>query len=186
MALVIVGHGESLVGSGHGAQIDSHEVVRLKLPTWETKADHGVRCDFMCASTETMMAMLDHPRKPRQYWAQPKKGSYSKHTEARFLERASAPLHIPLDLFLLWNAKYLAQGMKHTNFSVGSAAILFALDLTAHREILLAGFDNLLNPGLLDYRKAGRGKWRSDHDWQAENTMLDALRKHYGAEIKGL
>lgn len=186
MAIVIVGHGPSLKGRGRGVEIDRHLVVRLKNPIWETKEDHGSRTDVLCASTETMLALLDYSRTPKEYWAQPKKGSYSKEQEGKFRERAKAPLHIPLQVFLDWNAKYLAKGMKHTNFSLGSAAIIFALDLTDEREILLAGFDNLLNPEIQGYEKIDRGKWRSDHDWHAEHAMLAEVGKHYGATIKEL
>lgn len=185
MSLVIVGHGPSLKGLGRGDEIDAHRVVRLKNPVWEVRADHGKRVDVLCASTETMLALLDYPKVPGEYWAQPKKGSYSQEQAARFRQRAKAPLHIPLEVFLYWNAAYLARGMKHTNFSLGSAAIIFALELSGEKEILLAGFDNLLDPAR-PYEKIDRGRWRSDHDWIVENAMLAELAMHYGATIGAL
>lgn len=187
MPLVIVGHGASLKGKQRGQEIDAHStVVRMKNPIWETQQDHGKRADVLCASTETMLALLDYPRIPREYWAQPKRGKYSEDMAAKFRARARAPLHIPLDLFVRWNNRYLAKGMTHGNFSLGSATILFALELTGEREILLAGFDNLMNPNTLGYHKIDRGSWPSNHDWHVENAMLHELEQHYGATIRSL
>lgn len=186
MSLVIVGHGPSLRGRARGAQIDQHQVVRLKNPIWETQVDHGKRVDVLCASTETMLALLDYPQVPREYWAQPKRGNYSRPLADKFRARTKVPLHIPLETFLAWNEKYLARGMRHTNFSLGSAAIIFALELTPEREILLAGCDNLMHPNTLGYQKIDRGSWRSDHDWHTENAMLAEVAEYYGATIKEL
>ena len=183
MSVCIVGHGHSLVGKGLGPTIDLHTVVRLKDPSWQTQRDYGKKMDYCCASTETMMQMLHDHRIPKQYWAQPKKGEYNKRLEENFNRSGKAPLLIPLELFNDWNRKYVDGGMSCRNFSVGTAAIVYSLELLGEKDIKLAGFDNLLDPSKLDYWKAQRGKWVSHHDWNTEHKMLDVLRDHYKARI---
>ena len=102
-AVVIIGHGASPKGCGWGARIDEHIVIRMKDPSWQSKEDYGKRTDYMIASTETLPIMLDYKRVPIEYWGQPKKGSWSAATEARFRERAKAPLKIPIEVHCRWN-----------------------------------------------------------------------------------
>lgn len=184
--LNIVGHGASV--RGLGKRIDEHEVVRLKDPSWQFERPHdfGSRLDYLCSSTETMPQMLDCRKTPKEYWAQPKYGHYNKGTESQFLSRAKAPLKIPLELFNEWNARYVEAGMTHRNFSLGSAAIIFACEFLKPRTIFLAGFDNLMEPERLEYHKANRGKWVTHHDWKTENAMLKVVAGHYGTEIRTL
>ncbi len=182
----------SLKGAGKGALIDDGaHVVRLKNPDWqfERAEDYGMKYSVGCASTETMHAMLDCRKTPSAYWAQPKYGRWNTQMEAGFRERAaqkpgSPQLTIPAEAFNGWNARYKAEGgMTVRNFSLGTAAIIFALELLHVKLVLLAGFDNLLDPSKLEYHKAQRGKWVSGHEWQAENAMLGAVEAHYGARI---
>src|SRR5690348_13506325 len=98
MTTLIIGHGASPKGKGWGSGIDEHTVVRLKNPSWQNKEDYGTRCDYMCASTETLPVMLDYRVVPKEYWAQPKKGVWNKTTESNFRAKAKAPLIIPIDL----------------------------------------------------------------------------------------
>src|SRR6187402_2168757 len=115
---------------GRGSDIDKHTVVRLKNPQWQNKEDYGRRMDYLCSSTETMPVMLDDKRTPIQYWAQPKKGTWSKITEQRFVERARSPLLIPIDIYLPWLGKFRELRKEETpNISLGLSAIIFAAAL---------------------------------------------------------
>ena len=186
MSICVIGHGTSLVGKGLGPEIDKHTVVRLKDPSWQVDKDYGKRMDYCCASTETMQQMLHDRRVPKQYWAQPKKGEYNKRLEEHFNRTAKAPLVIPLQLFNEWNERYKEHGMSCRNFSVGTAAIIYSLDLLGEKVVKLGGFDNLLDPAKLEYWKAQRGKWVSHHDWYTEHKMLQVVAEHYRAEITPL
>lgn len=185
--MVIVGHGDSPKGCGWGKRIDEHIVWRLKDPSWQTPDDYGKRVDYMCSSTETLQVMLDYKRIPIKYYGQPKKGSWSEIAEARFRERAQAPLEIPLDIHNHWKPVYLdfcRDPSLAPNHSVGTAAITYAAAFLKPDQIKLVGFDNLLDPYRLDYYKANKGKWPSKHDWLAENKMLPMIEKDYGVEIR--
>jgi hypothetical protein len=186
---VIIGHGLSPLHKGWGAEIDKHVVVRMKDPSWQGKVDYGERLDYLCASTETMPAMLDCKRMPLEYWAQPKKGEWSKAVEAQFRGRAKAPLLIGEHIFAHWNAVFkqiqAELGREEVrNHSLGMFAITMAARQLGPAQIRLVGFDNLLNPMLMDYYKANRGKWVTRHDWLAERAMLPLVEKDYGVEIR--
>jgi len=188
--LVIIGHGPSLIGQKCAELIDSMPVVRLKNPDWLPKEDYGKRTDIMVSSTEIMNAMSDWPQVPKEYWAQPKKGKWNTEMEAKFRAKAKAPLRIPLDTFLRWNAVF--QGLTDRgipNFSTGMAAIVFAMDfgreVVEFDEIVLAGFDTLCNPDE-PYVKAGKGKWATGHDWWAEHRMIPRLIDEYSIPVRRL
>lgn len=180
----VIGHGQSPLGKGWGPRIDEYLVIRLKNPSWQKKEDYGTRVDYMCSSTETLPVMLDYKQVPKAYFAQPKKGEWNATTEANFRSRAQAPLTIPLQLFLTWNAIFKTYGREDVrNFSLGMFAILCACEFLKAEEIRLVGFDNMLNPDLLEYHKADRGKWITRHDWKAEKRMLPLIEKKYGVKI---
>ena len=65
------------------------------------------------------------------------------------------------------------------------AAITYACEFLSPAEILLVGFDNMLNPLQDEYHKANKGRWTSRHDWVSENAMLALVQGHYGVEIRG-
>lgn len=182
----IIGHGRSPLGKKWGSRIDEHPVMRLKNPSWQKPEDYGVRCDFMAASTETMMVMLEHKRVPERYFAQPKRGTWASSTEQSFRQRAQAPLTIPLDTFLRWNAVFKTlHGGEVPNFSIGVFGIICCAEFLGAKEIRLVGFDNLLNPERLEYHKADRGKWVTRHDWAAENRMIPEIENAYGVKVSG-
>ena len=182
----IIGHGQSPLGKGWGARIDEAIVIRLKDPSWQNKEDYGARVDYMCSSTETLPVMLDYKKVPKEYWGQPKKGTWNPTVEASFRSRAQAPLTIPIDLFLTWNAIFKTLGREEVrNFSLGMFAILCACEFLRAEEIRLVGFDNLLDPDKLEYHKANKGKWVTHHDWKAENRMLPIVEEKYGVTIVG-
>ena len=152
MNINIVGHGRSPLGKGWGSRIDGDTVIRLKNPSWQGKDDYGSRCDYMVASCETLPVMLDYFRVPLEYWGQPKKGDWSKVTEANFRARAKAPLKIHIDLHKKWNGIFRdLTTLDVRNHSVGVAAITYAAEILKPEEIRLIGFDNLLNPELIEY-----------------------------------
>ena len=183
---VIIGHGESPKGCKWGSRIDEHTVIRLKDPSWQIPEDYGKRCDYLCGSTETMQFMLDYKKIPLEYWGQPKKGSWSVKNERNFRERAKAPLKIQIEAHRQWNPEFrLLTDTECPNHSLGMAAITYAAKfLGGDGEILLVGFDNLLDPARLDYYKANKGKWPSGHDWHAENKMIPLVEKAYGVVIR--
>jgi hypothetical protein len=184
-AVSIIGHGQSPLGKGWGPRIDETVVIRLKDPSWQAVEDYGKRVDYMASSTETLPIMLDYRRIPKEYWAQPKKGKWSAVTEANFRSQAKAPLRIPLQLFLTWNAVFKSfHDGDVPNFSLGVFAIICAAEFLKPEEIRLVGFDNLLDPNKLDYHKANKGKWVTRHDWHAEKRMLPEIEKAYGVRIK--
>lgn len=179
-----------MIGRGCASVIESMPVVRLKNPDWLPKEDYGTRTDAMVSSTEVMMAMADWTHTPKEYWAQPKKGRWNPETEARFRSKAKAPLRIPLDTFLRWNAVFKELTDRPVpNFSTGMAAIVFTLDfgreLFPFDEVVLAGFDTLCNPDE-PYVKAGKGKWATGHDWWSEHRMIPRLIDEYGVPIRRL
>lgn len=141
----------------------------------------------MCASTETMPIMLDCKIVPKEYWAQPKRGHWASITQHQFESRAKAPLKIPLHIHKRWNGVFrdLAGDSPCPNHSLGMAAITYAAELLKPEEILLVGFDNMLDPNRLDYYKANKGKWVTRHEWHVENQMLPLVEKAYGVVIRG-
>jgi hypothetical protein len=160
----------------------------MKDPSWQSRVDYGRRMDYCCASTETMQQMLDDKRIPVQYWAQPKKGHWNAQTEKGFREKAGAPLLIGAEVFQKWNAVFhrMQQELEHEevrNHSLGMFAITMTAELLKPETILLVGFDNLVNPMLLDYWKANRGKWTSQHDWLAEHAMLKMIEQQTQTRI---
>lgn len=185
--LTLIGHGTSPKGKGWGERIDVNPVMRLKNPSWQTKEDYGSRVDYMASSTETMPVMLDYKGKPKMYFAQPKRGSWNPATEASFRARTLTTLIIPIEVHKRWNAVF--RGLSELpesecpNHSLGMAAITYACEFIKPAEILLVGFDNLLNPSLTEYHKSDRGKWVSRHDWIAENKMLPMIQDEYGCVI---
>ena len=185
-SILIIGHGDSPLGCKWGSEIDKNVVFRLKDPSWQhqNRVDYGHRTDYMAASTETMLQMLDCRAKPLQYYAQPKRGSWNSTTEGSFRARTQIPLTIPIELHNQWNGVF--KGLTESpapNHSLGMAAIVYAAFYLKPAEILLMGFDNLLDPARLDYFKANKGKWPSRHYWTAENKMLPMIETAYNVRI---
>ncbi len=188
MTVIVIGHGESPLGLEWGSRIDEHTVIRLKDPSWQKSKDYGRRTDYMVSSTETMMVMLQYTTIPKEYFAQPKRGTWSKDSERNFRREAKAPLRIPIEIHEKWNAVFRAMAcdtQSCPNHSVGMAAITYAAQLLEAQEILLVGFDNMLDPERLDYFKANKGRWPSRHEWVTENAMLPLIEKEYGCVIRG-
>lgn len=128
--------------------------------------------------------------RPKAYYCQPKKGSWNLEQEKAFRASTDIPLTIPLELFLEWNAIFKSLSTPQVwgdtrNFSLGMFAIIVAANYVGE-DIVLAAFDNLLNPTLTQYQKADRGVWVSRHDWAAEHRMLPLVEKAYGVRISGL
>jgi len=161
----------------------------MKDPSWQKVADYGWKTDYICASTETLYKMLDDMRRPREYWAQPKKGKWDRGQAKRFAAQAAAPLLILDEAFEKWNEVFhLAQAeLGHPrvrNHSLGMFAITMATERLKPQTIRLVGFDNMLNPGLKEYWKADRGKWQTQHDWPAERLMLPVIEQTMNVKIE--
>lgn len=164
--------------------------MRLKDPTWflEKKEDFGSRVDYLCASTEILPVMLNCKKVPQLYFGQPKRGHWNAATEASFRSRTPIPLLIPIEVHRRWNGVFLSLTTDKDcpNHSLGMAAITYACEFLKPARILLVGFDNLLDPALMEYHKADRGKWVTRHDWAAENRMLPLIEAEYDIRIEAL
>lgn len=132
-----------------------------------------------------MPVMLEDKRIPKEYWAQPKRGTWSKITEQRFREQAKAPLVIPLDRYMPWLTKFREMRKDETpNPSLGLSSVIFACAMLKPTCIRLVGFDNLLNPNLMWYDRADKGpRWPTRHEWDTEAAMLPLIEQQYGVEI---
>lgn len=180
MIVHVVGHGPSVL-TVPAKVIDQHVTIRMK-----DEASYGRRCDWRCSSTETMLAMLQASPPRHGYWCLPKYGKWSNTVEGRFKNLAKRPYKICLDFFTEWNKVFLhLTNTECPNFSLGMFAILCAAEYLQARQVVLFGFDNMLNPSLREYHKADKGLWQSGHDWASENRMLNAVRRHYNCKIEG-
>lgn len=190
MKICIVGHGPSLKGRGLGQLIDSHEkVVRLKgSGNVIGKRDYGSKTDALCASTEIMGTFFK--ANAGEYWAYPKKGVYNLIGAGELIGRLEKPVMIPLTFCNHWNGRFRQMGACHHNVSTGMAAILISVHRWQPHEIVLAGFDTLLNPSVKFDRnpeipRSGDGPY-PNHDWQKENELLTVLRNVYKVDIHAI
>lgn len=187
MRVCVVGHGRSLKGMGLGRTIDSFgKVVRLKgsSSVYGTE-DYGSKVDAMCASTEIMGTFFK--QSCQEYWAYPKNGSFSGPTAISVIARLGKPVMIPIQLCNEWNQRFRDLGACHNNVSTGMAAIIIAIDRWFPKEIVLAGFDTLMNPDVQFDRnneipRSGIGDY-PNHDWKKENELLKILEATYGVSI---
>lgn len=188
MKVCVVGHGPSLKGSGLGKKIDGFDkVVRLKgSGSVIGNADYGHLVDALCASTEIMGTFFKVSAP--EYWAYPKKGVYNLMAAGETIGRLGKPVMIPLEFCNFWNQRFRQMGAKHPNVSTGMAAILIAIDRWAPQEIILAGFDTMMNPDIefdrnAEIPRSGDGPY-PNHDWPLENQLLTVLGNVYKVEIR--
>lgn len=190
MKICIVGHGPSLAGQGRGRDIDSYDrVVRLKgSNTVLDTDDFGRKVSALCASTEIMGTFfkMDAP----VYWAYPKKGFYNEKSFLLIMEKLGKPVVLPLSVCNHWNNYFRQMDACHPNVSTGMAAIIIAIDQWRPEEIVLAGFDTLMDP-TIEFSKhpkiprSGAGPF-PNHDWEKENELLEILSNLYKVSIKPL
>jgi len=187
LKIVIVGHGPSLKGKGLGSYIDSFDkVVRLKGCYSVVKTtDYGSLTDAVCASTEVMGNFFKI--EAQEYWAYPKKGFFDGKAVVNAISELEKPVLIPLNHCRYWNKRFVQMGACHPNVSTGMAAILIAIKRWSPKEIHLAGFDTLLNPGMAFDRnpeipRTGSGEY-PNHDWKKENELLTVLSSVYKVSI---
>lgn len=186
MQVMIVGHGPSLKGAGKGSRIDAFDiVVRLKACVLGTE-DYGSRIDALCLSTE-VLGLAKQPS--GMYWLYPKRGTYDRQAVGEMVGQAIGAVFLPFDLCNRWNDEFRKMGGRHPNVSTGLAAIIIAGHHLSPDQIVLAGFDTLLNPSVEFSRndeipRTGAGK--IDHDWQTENKLLKIVADTYRFEIAAL
>ncbi len=183
MKIVIVGHGPSLKGRGLGCLIDTFDkVVRLKgSGSVLGNKDYGHRVDAVCASTEIMGTFFKIPAS--EFWAYPKKGTFNPSMVVNVLTRLEKPVMLPLYHCNYWNKRFRQMGVCHDNVSTGMAAILIAIHRWCPKEIVLAGFDTLMNPEVnfdrnMEIPRSGEGSY-PNHDWKKENELLTVLSNVY-------
>lgn len=185
MEVVIVGHGPSLVDSNKGQEIDKRAVVRLKKcdTVISNGKDYGIRCDYMCSSTEVMGGMLDMSFTPKEYWGYPKKGSWTQSNEKKM---DGNNYIIFLDECEKWNVLFRKYaGEPYRNYSTGLAAIIIACFHLKPEKIYLAGFDTVLDPKKKYVSRYNKNPIDS-HRWDVENKMLPLIEGEYGLEIDAL
>ena len=182
-----MGHGPSLKDKGLGGYIDSFDrVVRLKGCYSVVKTpDYGSSTDAVCASTEVMGTFFKI--EAQEYWAYPKKGFFDENTVIDAIARLEKPVLLPLNYCNYWNRRFRRTGACHPNVSTGMAAVLIAIKRWSPKEIHLAGFDAMLNPGLAFDRnpeipRTGAGEY-PNHDWKKENELLTVLSDIYRVKI---
>ena len=177
-------------GAGLGKTIDAFDkVVRLKgSGSVLGNQDYGSRIDALCASTEIMGTFfkVDAP----EYWAYPKKGVFNFLHAGEVLSRLEKPVMIPLQFCNYWNGRFRQMGAKHNNVSTGMAAILIAIHRWRPSEIVLAGFDTLINPDIqfdrnMEIPRSGDGPY-PNHDWKLENQLLTVLSNVYKLTIRAI
>jgi len=185
--ILIVGHGPSLQGAGCGKDIDSHEVVRLKhFKRFHKDEDYGTKTDYLCASTEAALGMLDNRVEPKEYWLYPKKGEYDARIKNHFQGKRYI---IPLEETKFWNRKFQKTvgyegGVKGRNISTGLAAIVICAFRLKPEKIILAGFDTLLDP-VIEYESVFNPgtHHKNMHYWKVEHEMLPEIQDHYNVEL---
>lgn len=187
MKVCVVGHGPSMKGKKLGKKIDSYDkVVRLKgSSSVFGSEDYGMKCNALCASTEVMGVFRRQPAD--EYWAYPKKGEFSHPVAMKVITEIEKPVMIPLLFSNHWNQRFRMMGADHPNVSTGMAAILFAILRWRPEEIVLAGFDTLVNPDIRfdrnhDIPRTGVGAY-PNHDWKLENQLLQILSHIYKVSI---
>lgn len=154
-------------------------MIRLKDSSWQSLKDYGRRLDYVCASTETLFQC--QALKPREFWAYPKRGEWNRASVERFRAQTLIPVVVWKEVRDRWVEVF--KTMSDTpNPSLGVAAILFAAE-RGFQDIRLVGFDNLLEPARFDYRKAGKGKVVTRHDWVAEHALLPKIVNEYGVRL---
>jgi len=183
---MIVGHGPSLKGAGKGSKIDAFDiVVRLKACILGN-ADYGSRVDALCMSTE-VIGLAKQPA--GMYWLYPKRGTYDRQSVGEMVGEVKGAVFLPLELCNRWNAEFRKMGGKHPNVSTGLASIIIAGHHLNPDQIVLAGFDTLLDPSVEFSRndeipRTGRGK--IDHDWETENKLLKVVADTYKFELAAI
>jgi hypothetical protein len=184
MKVCIVGHGPSL----HLCDI----VVRLKggdLICRSNPEDYGTKFDFLVASTEILGCFQDAaPRLGN--WGYPKYSWYNEEQVERVASKCEKGIEVPLNLCNYWNFMFRQLGGKHPNVSTGCAAVIIAAHVLRPKEILLAGFDTLMDPTKPFTRadgipRSGSGPF-PNHDWEIEKVLLASIARTYNVEIKNI
>lgn len=192
MKVCIVGHGTSLVGSNLGSLIDDCDlVVRLKggdLICKSAPEDYGTKFDYLVASTEILGCFDAKPRLGN--WAYPKYSWYDEVSLDKAAKKTERGIEVPLNLCNYWNFMFRQLGGKHPNVSTGCAAVIIAAHILRPKQILLAGFDTLLDPKKTFERangipRSGSGPY-PNHDWEIENVLLKSISRTYEVEIKDI
>ena len=143
-------------------------------------SDYGTRVDYACATRKHIEHMAD--LKASEYWLYPK-------SEADMSHWKDCGLKVKIGYCCdSWNKIFgEMRNITHINqaphFTTGFAAIIMALEWLSPVRVILAGFDNLLNPQKV-YRNVLKN-WvgSTPHDLSIENRMLPLLGEHYKAEI---
>lgn len=180
--ICIVGHGPRLSGAGLGEKIDAHDkVIRLKNCLFNNP-DYGSKIDALCASTEVPGCFrpgIDNFAYPKNGW---------------FIEAPIAGLGfkvmVPLNLCNMWNHVFRQLGGRHQNVSTGMAAIIICANQYRPSQIVLAGFDTLMDPSIQFSRndavpRTGVGEF-PDHDWETEHKLLTHIEQAYKLKISQL
>lgn len=141
MRIAVIGHGISPAGRGWGNRIDSLPVVRMHDWHWQGKEDYGTRADYIVIpgpwGRKPFKSMQNDP---------PAAAAYLLYA---FAKRKAYPEFFKERPVLRYRAQKLAKPVFAGGFvpTRGLCGILMAADATGAREIVLAGFDSLLEGG---------------------------------------
>lgn len=144
--------------------------------------DYGSKTDLLVASTEVPGCF----QPGIENIAYPKKGWYHEKP----IQDLGFPVTVALNLSNMWNAWFREIGGRHPNVSTGTAAIIFACHRYRPDEVILAGFDTLMDPSIgfdrnHDIPRTGGGPY-PDHDWETEHKLLAHIEQAYSTTIRSL
>lgn len=172
-SLCIVGHGQSMTGSKRGAEIDKHEVLRMKkgyMLVEQFPDDYGTRTDYAGATTAALADTIKGIPNAKEYWGYIKAKYRDEPKDADDVEyNIGKPVIIPRDLHFDWLERYYDfRGSDELRFSTGTGLILIALDRLKPEILVLAGFDSISDP---DHSEHQSVDWspqlkRKDYDWE--------------------
>lgn len=171
---VVVGHGPSLIGSGHGEYIDSFRYV-LRLPcegNWQTPEDFGHKTSYYCATMRKSKLI---------------KGNHERFTWSKYQGRRGDSKERDVSMLIQSWQKRLSK-TAYPFLSHGTAAICIAASELGFSIIALgcdALKDRLTNSK--DYISSwvleGRRQKKVHHSFDCEMDLIDKMAKEYGVSI---
>jgi len=186
--MIIVGHGESLIGDGRGAWIDAQDFVCHvnRSLRQEDEQDSGSRSDAIAGQYHLtgLFAHYDFS----EFWAvglnavriaeTPEIKSRLKKYEEPL---GDTPLFCPGEAMLQWAKVYRRRRKEECAklFSNGLGAIICAC-VKGFKDINLLGFD-CVEAGRLttDFHRIVKIK----HDWEVESRMVGEMAEYYDTNI---
>lgn len=200
--ICLVGHGQSMTGSGRGERIDQYPVARMKkcyLLMEQYPEDYGKRTDFAGGTTAAIQDVIRGFPDAKEYWAYIKSKYPDQGHRADNVKEGTyngKQVLIPKELHFEWlNCYYDFRGTDEIRFSTGTGLILIALHCHNVKKLILAGFDSITDPINSEFQSVDWSPnlprrdydWVNDppHDYEAEHYFLyDYILPAYEAEVE--